>query len=66
MRMRAATTHSVVRFGRLANHLGTTAAPHSADCDIVALLCQVVPCGLRVTVLPVFGIHVRQLISAEK
>ena len=29
--------------GRLAYHSITTAAPHSADCDIVALFLQVVP-----------------------
>ena len=35
--MHAATTHTVSRFGRLAQHSGTAPAPLSADCDIVPL-----------------------------
>ena len=66
LRLCSATTHTVSRFGRLANHSGKTAAPHSADRDIIALLFQVVPCGYCVTVLPVFASHVRQLILAVK
>jgi len=39
--MRVATTCTVQCFRRLAYHSGTTAAPHSADSDVVALFFQV-------------------------